>query len=470
MLNGGETEVDSAHLDNLRASVRGAVLTPGDPGYDAIRPAYNAMHPGHPAVVVQATGTADVVGAVHFARERGLLLAVRGGGHSVAGLSSVDGGVLLDLALMNGVVVDPDAKIVHAEGGALWRDVDRETQAFGLATPGGIVSDTGIAGLTLGGGEGWLRRKYGLSCDNLVSAEVVDARGRVHTASANTNADLFWAIRGGGGNFGVVTSFSFRLYALGPTVAFAAAFHPIAEAPRVLRGYRDFMATAPDEVTGLAVMTTLPPSANTPPAIHDTPFIVTAGVYTGDVEEGLQVMQPLRDLGTHLADISGPTPFVGVQAAFDEFFQRQRLRSYWKSTYLAQLTDEAVDLVAAAAKERLSTRTLIALFSWGAAINQVGAEDTANAERSAQWMVSVDGNWHDPANDDAEINWVRERWAAIHKLGTGSTYLNFTGIADEGTDVGVESAFGRNLKRLAAIKKKYDPDNFFRLNSNIKPQ
>jgi FAD/FMN-containing dehydrogenase len=468
-VGGGETEIDRQLLDNLRTTVRGAVLTPGEPGYDAIRPAYNAMHPGRPAVVVQAASTADVIAAIDFAREQSLLLAIRGGGHSVAGLSSVDGGVLLDLALMNGVDVDPGAKLVRAGGGALWRDVDRETQAFGLVTPGGIVSDTGIAGLTLGGGEGWLRRKYGLSCDNLVSAQVVDARGQERTASADANADLFWAIRGGGGNFGVVTSFTFRLHEIGPTVAFAAAFHPIAEAPRVLRGYRDFMAGAPDEVTGLAVMTTLPPSEHTPPGIHDTPFIVTAGVYAGDVDEGMKTMQPLRELGTHLADISGPMAFVAVQSAFDEFFQRQALRSYWKSTYLSELTEETVDLVAGAAKERNSTRTLIALFSWGGAINRVGAEETANAERSARWMVSVDGNWHDPAEDDAVIAWVRERWAAIHKLGTGSTYLNFTGIAGESTDVGVDSAFGRNLKRLGEIKKKYDPDNFFRLNNNIKP-
>jgi hypothetical protein len=222
-------------------------------------------------------------------------------------------------------------------------------------------------------------------------------------------------------------------------------------------------------VTGLAAMTTLPPSEHTPPGIHDTPFIVTAGVYAGDVDGGMKVMQPLRELGTHLADISGPIPFLGVQTAFDEFFQRQVLRSYWKSTYLSELTDEAVDLVADAAKERNSKRTLIALFSWGGAINRVGAEETAHAERSAQWMVSVDGNWHDPAEDDTVIAWVRERWAAIHKLGTGSTYLNFTGIADESTDVGVDSAFSRNLKRLAEMKKKYDPDNFFRLNNNIKP-
>jgi hypothetical protein len=258
-------------------------------------------------------------------------------------------------------------------------------------------------------------------------------------------------------------------YSASSAASVASAFASRSFAPQVLRGYRDFMAGAPDEVTGLAVMTTLPPSQHTPPEIHDTPFIVTAGVYAGDLDKGMKVMQPLRELGTHLADISGPIPFVGVQTAFDEFFQRQLLRSYWKSTYLSELTDEAIDLVADAAKERNSTRTLIALFSWGGAINRVGAEETAHAERSAQWMVSVDGNWHDPADDDTVITWVRERWAAIHKLGTGSTYLNFTGIADESTDVGVDSAFSRNLKRLAEIKKKYDPDNFFRLNNNIKP-
>jgi FAD/FMN-containing dehydrogenase len=468
-LDGGETAIDDGILADLRTTVRGAVLTVGDPGYDGVRPVYNAMRPGRPAVVVQATGTADVIDAINFAREQSLLLAVRGGGHSVAGLSSVDGGVLLDLTLMNGVEVDPDARLVRAQGGALWGDVDRETQVFGLVTPGGIVSDTGIAGLTLGGGEGWVRRRYGLSCDNLVAAQVVDAKGQVRTASAGSNPDLFWAIRGGGGNFGVVTSFTFMLHELGPTVAFAGAFHPIAEAPRVLRGYRDFMAGAPDEVTGLAVMTTLPPSEHTPPEIHDTPFIVTGGVYAGDVDEGMEAMQPLRELGTHLADISGPIPFVGVQSAFDEFFPRGQLRSYWKSTYLSELTDEALDLVAEAARERTSPRTLIAAFSWGGAINRVGAEETANAERSAQWMVSIDGNWHDPGDDDSEITWVREHWAGIHKLGTGSTYLNFTGIADESTDIGVDSAFGRNLERLSEIKRKYDPDNFFRLNNNIKP-
>ena len=259
-LEGTEVHIDDEALEGLRATIRGAVLTPGDPGYDDVRPAFNAMHPGHPAIVIQATGTADVIGAVNFARDQGLLMAIRGGGHSVAGLSSIDGGMLLDLALMNGVDVEPDAKIVRAQGGALWADVDRETQAFGLVAPGGVVSDTGIAGLTLGGGEGWVRRKWGLSCDNLISAQIVAADGNVLTASADSNPDLFWAIRGGGGNFGVATQFTFQLHPLGPEVAFAGVFYPAADMAKVFKGFRDWSKNAPDEISALVGCTTLPAS------------------------------------------------------------------------------------------------------------------------------------------------------------------------------------------------------------------
>jgi FAD/FMN-containing dehydrogenase len=466
----GSTTVDPEALAELRMTIRGQVLTPDDPGYADVPAPYNAMYPGHPAVVVRASGTADVIDAVKFARTQNLLLAIRAGGHSVAGLSSIDGGMLLDLSLMNGATVDPEAKLVTCQGGARWGDVDRETQAFGLVAPGGIVSDTGVGGLTLGGGEGWVRRKYGLSCDNLVEAQVVTADGAVLKANATENPDLFWAIRGGGGNFGVVTSFTFNLHTHGPMVGAAITFYPIADAPQVLRGYRDFMKTAPDEVTALCAATTLPASEHTPPEIHNTPFIVAGGVYVGDPQEGLKVMQPLRELATPLVDISGELPYgPGVQVAFDEFFQRGVLRSYWKSTYLQDFTDEAVDLVAKAQQERASERTLVVCFSWGGQINRIGAEDTANAERSANWMVSIDGNWTDPSQDDAVVSWVRERWAQVHKLGTGSTYLNFTGIAGEDADVGVDDAFGRNLKRLREIKAKYDPDNFFRVNNNITP-
>jgi FAD/FMN-containing dehydrogenase len=469
-LQGTTAKVNNEALAELRMVIHGEVLTPEDPGYAAVPAAYNAMYPGRPDVVVRASGTADVIDAVKFARAQGLVFAIRAGGHSVAGLSSIDGGLLLDLSLMNGVHIDPDNKTVTCQGGARWGDVDRDTAVFGLVAPGGIVSDTGVAGLTLGGGEGWVRRKYGLACDNLLEAQVVTAEGEVVTANAKTNKDLFWALRGGGGNFGVVTSFTFKLSPLPPVVGAAITFYPAADAEKVLRGYRDFMKNAPDEVTALCACTTLPASEHTPPQIHNVPMISVGAVYVGDPEKGLKLMQPLRELAEPLADTSGPLPFAaGVQKAFDEFFQRGVLRSYWKSTYLDDFSDDALALVANAYKTRASTRTLCVVFSWGGAINKVGAEDTANTERSANWMFSCDGNWEDPAEDSKVISWVRERWAEVHALGTGSVYLNFTGVADEGADVGVDDAFSRNLKRLREIKKTYDPTNFFRINNNIKP-
>jgi FAD/FMN-containing dehydrogenase len=468
-LDGSKTDLGGEILDELRMAIRGAVLTPEDPGYDAVRPAYNAMHPSHPALVVQASGTADVVSAVNFARDHALLLAVRGGGHSVAGLSSVDGGLLLDLARMNGVDVDPDAGTVRAQGGALIGDLDHETQAFGLVAPSGIISDTGIAGLTLGGGEGWVRRKFGMSVDNLLSAQVVCADGQVRTASADSNPDLFWGLRGGGGNFGVVTSFTFRCHPVGPEVAFAGVFHPVSDAANVYRKFRDWADNAPDEISSMIGCTTLPASEHTPPEIHNTPFIVTGAVYAGDAAEGMRVIQPLREIGTPLVDISGPLPFVGVQAAFDEFFKRGTLRSYWKSTYVETLSDPILDIVVEKAQNRPQDRVFVIAFQMGGAINKVGAEETAYSERKANWMVSIDGNWTESKDDEKVVSWVREAWGAVDAHGTGTTYLNFTGVSDEAATVGVESAFGKNLARLAELKKKYDPTNLFRLNNNILP-
>ena len=357
-LTGTQAQVSDEALDGLRMMVRGEVLVEGDPGYDTLRPVYNAMHPGRPGLVVRATGVADVVDAVNFARDHGLLVAVRGGGHSVAGLSSIDGGLLIDLELMNGVDVDPEAKLARVQGGALWGDVDRDTQAFGLVAPGGVVSDTGVAGLTLGGGEGWVRRKYGLSCDSVVAAQVVCADGQVRTASADVNPDLYWAIRGGGGNFGIVTSFTFQLHPLDPTVAFTGVFYPVADAARVWHGFRDWAANAPDEVSAFCGCTTLPASEHIPPEIHDTPFVVVGALSAGDRDEGVAIMQPLRELATPLADISGPLPFTAVQAAFDPFFERGTLRSYWKSTYVSDLTDEVLDIVVGRAQDRPSPRSL----------------------------------------------------------------------------------------------------------------
>ena len=468
-ISGSETDVSDEALEELRMLVRGNVLTPGDEAYERVRAPYNAMQVDRPALIVQCSGTADVVDTVNFARANGLEVAVRGGGHSVAGLSSSNGGMLIDLALMNGVFVDAEARLARVQGGALWGDVDRETQLHGLVTPGGIVSDTGVAGLTLGGGEGWIRRKYGLSCDNLVEAEVVGADGQVRVASAESNPDLFWALRGGGGNFGIVTSFTFQLYPLGPIVAFAGIFYPLTDAVEILRKFRDFGDSAPDEVSAVAIGVTLPADPALPPEVHDQHCLVIGGVYAGDANEGLRALQPLREFGTPLADISQPMPYTVVNSAFDGFFPRQQWQSYWKSTFLKELSDDAIDLIAEKAHQRPSPLSMMVTFLWGGAINKVGSEDTAFTERSAPWMISVDGNWPDPSENDNNVGWVRDTWSAINKFGTGSVYLNFTGISGEGTDVGVDSAHGNNLRRLSEIKAKYDPDNFFRLNNNITP-
>ena len=414
--------IPGERLTELKMQLRGEASTRSVPGYGLARRPFNAMHVDRPAVVVRCTGTADVVGAVNFARDNDLTPTVRGGGHSVAGLSSSDGGFVLDLSSMRGVQVDPEARLARVQGGAVLGDVDRETQVFGLATPFGVASETGVAGLTLGGGYGWLRRKHGLACDNLVSAQVVGADGEVRTASAETNPELLWALRGGGGNFGVVTSFTFRLHPVGPVVAFAGVFYPVESAAEVLREYRDYFASAPDEVSSEALSLTFPADPGLPEPIHDQQCFVVGAVYAGDADQGMQVMQPLRELATPLADISQPMPFAVVQSAFDAFFPRGMLRAYWKSAYVTELSDEVIEIVAR--------------------------------------------RWPDAGDDEANIAWVREAWAEVDVLGTGSTYLNFTGPEDP-TASSVPHAFGRNLDRLAEVKARYDPGNLFRRNNNI---
>jgi FAD/FMN-containing dehydrogenase len=463
------TTLSDDALDKLREQLQGSAIRAADPEYASVREVFNAMHDRRPEIAVRCEGTADVVAAVNFARAQGLTVAVRGGGHSIAGLSAIDGGMLLDLEPMSGVQVDPDRKLAHVEGGALWSGLDRATQAHGLVTPGGVVSDTGVAGLTLGGGYGWLRRKHGLSSDNLVKAQVVCADGIVRTASEQSNPDLFWAIRGGGGNFGVVTSFTFRLHELGPDVAFSATFYPLEEIAQVMRGWRDYVESAPNEVTSVCVSITFPANPELPEAIHDRPVVIVGGVYAGDIEEGMAATEPLRRLGTPLFDMSGPTPFLGVQTGFDALFPRNVLHAYWKSQYLEQLTDEAIDVVAAKALDRPAPLTLVNMFHMGGAIADVDPEATAFATRAASYMASIDGMWTDEVSDADGVAWVRSAWEEISRYGTGDVYLNFTGLADEAASAGVDSAFGRNLRRLAEIKAVYDPDNFFRVNNNILP-
>jgi FAD/FMN-containing dehydrogenase len=420
-------------------------------------------------VIASCATTDDVVAAVKRARAENLPLAVRGGGHSIAGLSAIEGGMLIDLAPMNSVEIDAERRIAKVGGGALWKDLDGAAQEHGLAVPGGVVSDTGVAGLTLGGGYGWLRRKHGLSCDSLIEAELVTADGSVVKASADENPDLFWAIRGGGGNFGIVTSFTFELHEVGPEVAFAATFYPLEDAGEIMRGWRDYVESAPDEVTSVCVTLTFPANPELPEAVHDRPVIIVGGVYVGDVDAGLAEMQPLRELGTPLFDMSGPTPFVGVQTGFDALFPRDTLRAYWKSQYVDELSDAAIDTIAAKAQDRPAPLTLVNTFHMGGAIARVGEEDTAFATRTSPYMVSIDGMWTEAGDDQANVAWVRSAWNDVGEHGTGEVYLNFTGLADEDATAGVDSAMGRNLGRLAEIKAKYDPDNFFRINNNVVP-
>lgn len=469
-VDGAATTVSPRMLDDLQAQIRGRVFGPSRVRGQGARDVFNAMHRGDPAVTISCSGSADVIAGVNFARERRLSLAVRGGGHSVAGLSAVSGGVLLDLSPMRGVQVDPERRRVVVGGGALWGDVDRETQVFGLVAPGGVVSDTGVAGLTLGGGYGWVRRRYGLSVDALVEAQVVCQDGQPRTASAESNPDLFWALRGGGGNFGVVTSFTFSLQPLGPIVGFSATLYPVEEAVSVLRGWRDCVTEMPDEVTSEVIAITMPANPAMPEAVHDRAVIVVGGVYVGDAEEGLRVMAPLRELGTPLFDMSGPTPFTAVQSGFDPFFPRNTLRAYWKSTYLNELSDAAIDEIAERARERPAPLTLVNVLHLGGAIARVDPDATAFAERHSPFMVSVDGMWSDAADDRENIAWVRSAWEALRRHGNGHVYLNFTGLTDGTPGDGVADAFGRRqLDRLAHIKSIYDPDNFFHINNNIRP-
>ena len=466
--HGGLVNLDDAEIDAFRTALRDGVITPGQSGFTD-KPIFNAMHQRRPALIARCAGTADVVAAVKFARQHGLLVAVRGGGHSVAGHSSCDGGLVIDLTRMRGVDVDPDAGTARVQGGALWADVDRESQPYGLVVPGGVVSETGVAGLTLGGGEGWVRRKYGLTIDSLLSARVVCADGSVRTASATSEPELFWALRGGGGNFGIVTSFEFRTHPLGPIVAFAGVFYAVADAARVLPRWRDYCLTAPDEVTSIAVAMSFPAVPHLPPPIHNQACLVVGGVYAGAVDDGMRVMQPLRQLGTPLADISQPMPYTVVQTAFDGFFPMGKLQSYWKAQHLPTLSDEAIAVIARRANQRPSPVTLVATFQMGGAINRVGPTETAYTERSAAWMSSIDGNWENPSDNAANIAWVRESFQEISPYSNGVTYTSFTGQADETVSALAAHAYGANMERLQRIKAIYDPDNFFRLNPNVVP-
>lgn len=421
-----------------------------------------------PQVIVRCAGVADVREAVAFARERGLPLAVRGGGHNAAGAAVCDDGVMVDLSLMRSVRVDPGIGAVRAEGGVTIGDLDHETQPFGLAVPMGVVTETGIAGLTLGGGYGWLRRKHGLSCDALVSADVVTADGELVTARAGEHPELLWALKGGGGNFGVVTSLEYQAFPVGPEVYFAFVVHAGADAPEALRSYRGWALGAADEVSSFAILWHAPELEQIPAEHHGRPIVLFLAMHCGSPDEGQAALQPLRDLGRPIADLSGVMPYLEVQRFFDEDYPAHTMRYYWTSTYLRELSDPAIAVLIELNEASPTPESTLDVWQLGGRFARVPSSDTAFGDRSAPFHIGIEANWEHPADDERAIAWARKAVRDLAPFATGAQYLNFPG-ADESPEQSVRGAFGDNLARLVAVKRRYDPDNLFRLNSNIDP-
>ena len=462
-LSGGTVTVSDSEIGALRGALRGGLLLPDEPGYDQARMIWNAMIDRRPGMIVQALGAADVILAVNFAREHGLLLAVRGGGHNIAGNAVCEGGLMLDLSRMRSVHVDPATRRARVEGGALLSDLDKETQAFGLAVPVGVNSTTGIAGLTLGGGFGWTSRAFGLTIDNLLSVDMVTADGQLRRADSAQHPDLFWAVRGGGGNFGVATSFEFKLSNLGPLVTSGLLLHPLADGPELMREYRRLAAAAPDELSVWLVLRKAPPAPFVPTDWHGKEVLVMALCYAGPVEAGEAAAAPFRALGKPIADLVGPKPFVAWQSAFDPLLT-PGARNYWKSQDFKELSDGACDALLDAVRELPSDECEVFVGQLGGQVNRVPAGATAFPHRDVQFVVNMHTRWRDPSQDAACIAWARGLFKALEPHATGAVYVNFM-PADE-TDR-IRGAFGANFERLTEVKRRYDPRNLFRLNQNI---
>lgn len=464
---GAKTSIADDALEALRGTLRGRLLMPADDGYDMSRTLWNAMIDRRPAAVVRAAGAGDVMQAVNFARGNKLLLAVRGGGHNIAGKAACDGGLMLDLSAMRSVRVDPAAKRARVEPGATLGDFDRETQAFGLSTPTGINSTTGMSGLTLGGGFGWQSRKRGLTIDNLVAADVVLASGEFVQASAAQHADLLWALRGGGGNFGVVTSFEYQLHALGPQVLAGLVVYPMEQSKQVFEGYRKFTAAAGDDMTAWMVLRKAPPLPFLPPEAHGEPVVVVAFCWIGDPGRGEATTQALHRFGTPYGAHAGPMPFVGWQTAFDPLLT-PGARNYWKSHDFKALNGDVERLLCDAVGNLPSDECEAFVGHLGAAVNRVGVADTAYPHRAVEFVVNVHTRWREAGDDQKCIAWARGLFDALAPHATGGVYVNFM-PDDEGQRVAA-GAYGPNYARLAALKAKYDPTNLFSLNQNIAPK
>lgn len=456
---------DMSGVPELRGTLEGQVILPENPGYDECRQVFNAMHDKRPAVIARCASTADVVAAVNFARQNALEVAVRSGGHSVAGLSVCDRGILIDLAGLKKIEVDPKARTARAGGGVLWGEFDAATQQHALHTPGGRVTTTGVGGFTTGGGYGWTSSKYGLTCDNLVAAEVVLANGRIITANERESADLFWGIRGGGGNFGVVTEFEYRLHPLGPIVLAGLALWPIDRAPDVVRSWRNYVDGAPDELSTACAILTAPPAAFVPDHLKGQVALGLVAMYVGDPEKGATVMQPLKALGP-VVDLIQPMPYTAFQGLLDQTAPKGH-RSYWRGEYLKGLSNGAIDAFVGHGSRLASAGTPLSqmiIFRIGQGVAATADDATAFSHRDADYLFHPITMWQEPTDDERLIAASRAFCEAMRPFSTGGAYLNFT------PEDRVRDAYGTaKYERLVALKNRYDPDNMFRLNQNIKP-
>ncbi len=456
--------LDPAAIDALASRLRGRLVDRDAPDYDEVRAVWNAMIDRRPLLIAVCSGVADVIEAVNFARDQGLPLAVRGGGHNIGGSALCDDGLVVDLSQMRSARVDAQAKRAWVQGGALLGDLDRETQVFGLATPGGVISHTGVAGLTLGGGFGWLSRKYGLTADNLLAVELVTAEGRLIRASAEEHPDLFWALRGGGGNFGVAVGFEFQLYSVGPEVLFGPTLYPLDQAAAVLRNFRDVAPGLQPEACAWADMLTVPPLPFLDSSYHGTRMISIIQCYVGDPAEGAAALAPLRGFGAPAADAVMPRRYTEAQSISDSFFSHG-LRNYWTSANYATLSDRSIDAFVDLAQRTPTPQSEVMIHLVGGAINDVAPAATAYPHRDAVFVLSPGARWSDPADDGACMAWIGDCRKALAAESNGGAYVNF--IAE---GAGRErEAYGRNYERLAEVKRRYDPHNLFRINQNVAP-
>ncbi|AFK19984.1 FAD-binding oxidoreductase [Haloferax mediterranei ATCC 33500] len=462
-----QNALDDRLAEQFEGDLHGPLIRPGDSDYDDARAVWNGMIDKYPGLIAQCSGVADVIRSVNFARENDIPVSVRGGGHNVAGTAVCDDGLVIDCSEMTGVKVDPDAQTAWVQSGATWADLDHETQEFGLATPGGVVSDTGIAGLTLGGGIGHLRCKYGLSCDNLRSVELVTADGEFLRASADENPELFWGLRGGGGNFGVVTAFEYELHPVGPEVATCLVFYSADKLTELLQAYRGFVATAPEEISSLVFAGELPDEELFSGAdVHRQKFAIM-GCYAGPPDVGEVELAPLREFAEPIADFSGTMPYTEFQQLLDEEYP-DGMRYYWKSLYLDGLSRTAIDRIEYWAEAAPSPLSTVDVWQLGGAIEDIGIEESAFAGRHAPFLLGVEANWEDAEHDEANVQWVRDCLDDMRQFSDGSVYLNFPGFLEEGDEM-MQTTFGPAYERLVALKDEYDPTNLFNLNQNIAP-